>query len=276
MDDKALTIRLHSGMAVVSDDYGISHKVTGPVVEEIQRLAIAGGSQLPAGALPAAALGTLGESARIQPRAELEPSTTETTEHGEAVDLGSHLLPSSRPLADVLNARVSERDFAHSVELTELATVLMRAGRVTGWRGPLEQTRALPSAGGRTPIELDIVTTGVPGVPTGRWRFDPFHCRLLRRSKRVAESVPQLLKERGISTGDSWVVIFAVADFTRTLRRYPGGSSLVWRDAGVALGGLHLCATEIGVASCIIGSCGVLQSVNDTTVDVGALIVGHR
>jgi hypothetical protein len=59
------------------------------------------------------------------------------------------------------------------------------------------------------------------------------------------------------------------------LSRYPAGGALVWRDAGVMLGGLHLCASDIELGSCIIGSCGLLESNSQSTVDIGAVLVGR-
>jgi hypothetical protein len=72
------------------------------------------------------------------------------------------------------------------------------------------------------------------------------------------------------------------AKFDATLSRYPQGATLVWRDAGVALGYLHLAATAMGLGSCMLGTAGVLSEgllaacgVRGTLVgDVGALALG--
>lgn len=72
--------------------------------------------------------------------------------------------------------------------------------------------------------------------------------------------------------------LFACASFDRTLTRYPQGSTLVWRDAGVLLGYLHLAAFAGGLASCIVGTAGVLPTLPllHGAVDIGALAVGSR
>lgn len=91
------------------------------------------------------------------------------------------------------------------------------------------------------------------------------------------ESVWEELCEAGSLGGRPGGAIFVIARFDRTLSRYPAGSSLVWRDAGVMLATLHLCATDVGLDSCIIGLAGaVVLDEKQMVADLGALAVGHR
>jgi hypothetical protein len=71
--------------------------------------------------------------------------------------------------------------------------------------------------------------------------------------------------------------IVTVAHPDRTLTRYPAGISLLWREAGALLMLVHLAATDIGLGSCIVGTCGVLNPPSDSAshpVDVGAVAIG--
>jgi hypothetical protein len=74
------------------------------------------------------------------------------------------------------------------------------------------------------------------------------------------------------------LTLFTCASADRTLTRYPEGSTLVWRDAGVLLGYLHLAAFAMGLASCIVGTAGVLGAIPQLpgAVDIGAVAVGAR
>ncbi len=261
MNDRPLTIRLESGSAVISNDDGESHRIAGAAVEEIRRLAAAGHDLEPAGALTAAALGTLNEAARVRPRVTAQGETAESPAGNDTIELGDHLLEASRPFAEILGERRSERHFKSPAQLAELATILVRSGRTTGWRetvpGQLEDTRALPSAGARTPIELEVVTSGVHGVPRGHWRFDALRCRLVKCEDDSVGKVEGLLDEREIVVEGGWSTIFALADFGRTLdvtlgvRRWSGATlELSWRGCTCAQPTLERLHASLGHARC--------------------------
>jgi hypothetical protein len=72
-------------------------------------------------------------------------------------------------------------------------------------------------------------------------------------------------------------VIVVSANPAATLSRYPNGTAHVWRDAGALLATLHLTATDLGLASKILSTSGVLSQFDPSgtgTVDVGALLLG--
>jgi len=70
--------------------------------------------------------------------------------------------------------------------------------------------------------------------------------------------------------------VVAVADTVRLFRRYPLGTSLLWRDAGAFLMTTHLLATELGLASTLLGCGGqVVGGSRDwPVIVVGAVAVG--
>lgn len=62
-----------------------------------------------------------------------------------------------------------------------------------------------------------------------------------------------------------------------TLARYPGGMSLLWREAGALLMLVHLAATDLHLGSCLVGTCGVLYPIGPSPrhpVDLGAVVIG--
>jgi SagB-type dehydrogenase family enzyme len=202
---------------------------------------------------------------------------------GERIRLASLVRPSERPFAEVLTSRRSQRSFG-PMTLAELASVLVPSARVQRWweapDGYTATERPTPSAGGRHPLELVLLALNVQGLGPGLWHFDAAACDLLRAEPQNGAGPATLAAVLTALEGDGTpaAAIFAVADFARTLSRYPNGMSLVFRDAGALLATLHLCASAAGLPSCIVGTAGALRYEAGATViaDVGALLVGGR
>ncbi len=286
MTERPLTIRLDGAAATVSGDDGESWSLSGRQANELRRICGASSTQdgPPVSPLSAAALGMLAEASAIRRIAVLTgpgPSSVEDAASRTAeCRIGGLELTHSRALREVLVGRQSAREYEPPT-LLELATVLIRAGRLRGWRETpehtQEQTRVLPSAGACHPIELEVVTCGIPGLAAGRWAFDAASCVLHRlEMSTYSEQLENSLEERGFYAARGHTAIITVAHFDRTLRRYPNGASLVWRDAGVVLAGLHLCATDIGLASCILADVATVRRHPPRGgVDIGALLLGR-
>lgn len=286
MTERPLTIRLDGAEATVSSDDGQSWTLSGQQASELHQICGAPNTQSapPASPLSAAALGLLAEASAIRPVAAPKGSGSSLVESAASATaecrVGDLELTRSRALRDVLLGRQSARAY-EPPSLPELATVLVRAGRLRGWRETpehtQEQTRALPSAGACHPIELEVVTGGIAGLAAGRWAFDAAGCVLRRLEVSDFPGQPVAsLEERGFYTVSGHTAIITVAHFDRTLHRYPNGASLVWRDAGVALAGLHLCASDIGLASCILADVAPIRRHQPyLSVDVGALLLGR-
>ncbi|HXS45976.1 MAG TPA: hypothetical protein VN756_00765 [Solirubrobacterales bacterium] len=283
MSDMPFTIRIEDGLELLSNDQGETWRLDPKVASQLRQLCgvLMEEQPLGFGAETAALRGGLAEAEGISPRANGEADNWRgASSEASGVCLGGLVLPQSRALSDVLDQRVSERCLAPPT-LSEVATVLVRGGRVRDWYevpGGHKETRALPSAGACNPIELHVLTTKIPGLDAGWWRFDPLRCELhaFDSGAEAFDAISEDFEARGFDLVGGYTAIFTVAEFARTLNRYPAGGSLVWRDAGVALGGLHLCASDIGLASCIVAGCGMLGSNIPGALDVGALLLGHR
>lgn len=230
----------------------------------------------------ASTIGMLAESSVIQPRVlNHSVSPIEDYDEGQRIKLGPLVSKISYPLKDVLQRRVSKRSF-HTMSLEDLATVLVRSGRIIEWmEGPdgyQTSHRPVPSAGARHPLELKVITLDVIELEQGLWNFDPVKCELVKAEISIEKltTTVSILKEVGHIESGPAAIILLVAHFARTLSRYPNGASLVWRDVGVLASILHLCATDIGLASCIVGASQVLDyDESEMVSDVCAVVVGN-
>lgn len=227
----------------------------------------------------AAALAGLAEAraARPRPAATAAPAWQDDRD-GTRISLAAQPGNASQRLTDVLAARHSQRAWAVP-SLEAVGSLLVRTGRVIDWAtapdGYVTTHRPVPSAGARHPLDVHVLAGDVDGLAAGAWRFDAVRCELVTTSLPHERALVQLGEVLGTATPPAALV--AVAHLPRTLSRYPTGLSLLWRDAGALLATLHLCATDIGLASCIAGTCGVLVDEPDIgTIDVGALVFGPR
>ncbi len=168
--------------------------------------------------------------------------------------------------------------------LSQVGLVVARAGltRRSAYDAagaPVAQ-RPAPSAGARHPLTLVVLARDVPGLPRGGWALDP-DAAVLRRSVHAPDASDRALAQIGDALRISHpppAAIVAVGYPNATLSRYPDGISLLWRGAGALLMLIHLAATDIGLGSCLAGTCAVLHPVTDdpsAPVDFGAVALGN-
>jgi SagB-type dehydrogenase family enzyme len=233
------------------------------------------------GSPTACTLATIAEGARARPvgLGAVEEATPTST--APDVRLGHLVRPESRTLASVLASRYSANDLG-SLRLDELATVLVRSGRIRAWLdfpGGVQLTyRPVPSAGARHPCSLLVAASGVEGLEDGWWSFNAATCAVHAADSAIG--VKDFLERQQLLAGlrrPPAGAIVVIANFRRTLLRYPAGTVHVWRDAGALLATLHLSASDIGLRSVITGGVDVLAagSLSEVTTDVGALLLGR-
>ena len=284
----SLTLRVDGDMLVASVDDGRTARIDlagdpelRHALDALLRRAVQG--QASADEPTAAALASVGEAASLRPETDVRPpahSLAALTTEDARIPLRAtiHGAP-VMPLRDVLDRRRSRRRLG-PLSLDDLSPLLFRAGRtrvVVDVEGVGElESRPYPSAGARHPTELVVAAQRVDGLSSGWWWFEPFTCQLTPvRLEPDPNAALSTLGTVACMDQTPAAAVFAVASFRRTLSRYPAGSTLVWRDAGVVLATVHLAATELGLASCIVGTSGIIQtSHDDLTADLGAVIVG--
>lgn len=142
------------------------------------------------------------------------------------------------------------------------------AGRV--WRSKL-----FPSAGGVHSIEPLLYVNLCDDLSPGWYR------RGISGIDEVVLPAQNLLKDcLGALRSERLpaAILFAASEPRWIEERYPGGESLLWRDAGVFLGLAQLIATALGQSSTLLGSVSLLS---DTSLGwpvgtLGALAIGGR
>lgn len=274
-----LTVHVDNDGVVASDDDGRTTALSPRLGAEL-RDAFERAAALPSHrAMTAGTRAALAEARAARPRAGHEPPPAwQDDREGPRLALTALTRRESRPLADVLTDRHSQREWGPP-SLEDVATVLLRCGRVMDWvAGPdgyVASHRPVPSAGARHPLDVHLLAGRVEGLPAGAWRFDALRCELVRTSLAHEPALAHL--GLVLAAEPPPAALVAVAHLHRTLSRYPTGLSLLWRDAGALLGTLHLCSTDLGLASCIAGTCGVLLDEPVIgVIDVGVLLVGAQ
>jgi SagB-type dehydrogenase family enzyme len=241
----------------------------------------------------------LAEAAQVQPVPDSELGAGSTDLHAPVHPLSTvevatlfadQVVPASdQSVAEVLGVRRSQRIF-HSLPAAELVTVLQQVFTLQGFApaddGGVRRFRPVPSAGGRHPVVPLVLIEDVLGLDRGLWRFDAdadlLHLVAPYDHEDLARAWDGACAAGEFDRRPPAVVILA-ARFDATLARYPHGSSLVWRDAGVALGYLHLSAASHGLNSCILGTSGLLDETllaacgmtGQVVGDVGGMAVGR-
>lgn len=207
------------------------------------------------------------------------PGPVEAQE-AESLQLASDV-KSSKPFNQLVAERRSTRRMGPCT-LPQLARVLTGAYAVLDEAAATDgyriSHRPVPSAGGRHPFRLIVASWRVAGLRSGFWEFDA-RARTLRKwetETSLHAVIGRICDAGDIPTGPA-AVIFPLCELARTLKRYPMGATLAWRDAGALTLMLHLCATDIGLASCIIGTSGLVAKADiegNAVQDLGALAVG--
>ena len=188
----------------------------------------------------------------------------------------------SSPFAAVIADRHSSRQLGPPT-LSQIGLIVSRAGltrrRSRDAAGAPIAQRPAPSAGARQPLTLVVLARDVVDLPAGGWVLDP-DAAVLRSSACAPGTVRralQLIGDAVHTTQPPPAAVLAVGRPEATLSRYPDGISLLWREVGALLMLVHLAATDVGLGSCLAGTCAVLHPISDDPwgpVDLGAIALG--
>jgi SagB-type dehydrogenase family enzyme len=246
-------------------------------------------NEVPSDIAPIRAAAAFAEARAIRPVRAASPSRNRLEDLSAPSSVPNALLPvpitdvgTTRPFAEVVAGRRSDRNL-HPPSLIQVGTVLARAGltrsRATDAAGVSIAYRAAPSAGARHPMTLVLLARHVRGLDAGSWILDP-DAAVLRVGAHSPEQIEEALYEIAQAMkqpGPPPAAVVAVAYPDRTLSRYPLGISLLWRESGALLMLVHLAAADIGLGSCIVGTCGALHADDGSgtgPVDLGAVALG--
>jgi SagB-type dehydrogenase family enzyme len=271
------TLRLEGDSGMVSRDDGSSSRLTEAECSAVLQ-ALEERRDWTLGTLTAAGRSALAESERINPRAGLWPRQA-----ARELAPQPHVDRQQTPFAQLMATRVSERDLG-PFGLATLASVLAATYGVRGQSqapdGYAITHRGAPSAGGRHPITLMVIANHVADIEKGLYEYDPYDLRLLPRhlGGDAVDQVSHTVMEIGRLRSLPPAIVFLVCDFQRTLTRYPSGSGLVLLDAGALAAIIHLAAHDVMLASCIVGTSGLLEraGLDGNRQDIVAVAIGSR
>lgn len=165
-------------------------------------------------------------------------------------------------LGSEVEKMLSERKSARLLKpfsKSKLLSVLYHSARVKSTSlsetGFLKSHRPFASAGGRHPIELVILTTGISDLTDGFWYFDPYQLFLKKvelpkeYENEIRSRASLLLNEKTIPPA----IILSLAILHRTLSRYKNGVGLIWRDTGNVFGLISFVVLAHSIRSCDLG-----------------------
>jgi SagB-type dehydrogenase family enzyme len=173
---------------------------------------------------------------------------------GPKIELGPASQRLDRSLADVLDQRRSEREQGEgAITIESIATLLHHAARLRGLhegpQGPLA-SRPFPSPGARHPLEIYVAVGRCRGLDRGFYHYDPADHALERIASETSDA---MLEATQVGDRPAQVLLVLTARFARTSWKYETHAySLILQEIGVLLQTLHLGATALDLASCMV------------------------
>lgn len=183
-------------------------------------------------------------------------------------------------LTAVLRSRRSRTKNLDRVERIDLARLLWHSARLIDHGSNAEgdwQRRPYPSAGGTHTIGLFVDIASVRGTAAGCYRFNSASCQLNRVDLDAArlEILRGATRQAARREDAAPITVFLLAEPRRLIDRYDAPLTLLMRDAGVCAATLHMVASDLGLASSIIGVAGQTIAGNEgILVCCGAVVVG--
>ncbi|MFJ9850623.1 SagB family peptide dehydrogenase [Streptomyces sp. NPDC101150] len=216
------------------------------------------------------------------------PARFHHPEAGDAIALPDGRDVPSRPLARVLAERRSVRAFAPApVPLPLIGAFLDRTARVRGHFPPraYEQTqRPAPSGGGRHSLEVYLLAREVAGLAPGAYHYDPFQHTLHRLcpwTDGLAALQQRTVTDLALMDAPPPAGLYLASCTGRTSWKYEGMAlSLIYRDTGCLMQTMSLAATDLGLASCLVGmmetplTAPFLAPYRDRLIHVGSMALG--
>lgn len=181
-------------------------------------------------------------------------------------------------LCALLEQRQTRREFKKTLENSMLGDFLWLACRNRSLRpspfGMSQESRVYPSAGAMHPIHVLFARS------VGPWmRYDPVeHARIELPGSTDSAARCRAAAGRLVDL-DQGVLLGLVAEPGKTAAKYENHETLVWRDAGVALGYMSLVAEALGLTFCPLGITGrpyLTEYLSDASVlqAVGLAVLG--
>ncbi len=214
------------------------------------------------------------------PRSTWVPYQPPSFQQGEVHSLKIPKEGVSENIFAVLKRRRTRRQFGllseESLSSLLWSTCKVSRARRESDRAPREQ-RPLPSAGGCHCTEIVIVRLAGQSPEISLYDAKS-HALIEINTVEETALIRQKISEI-VAPEDGTIFLFA-ADYDRVQSCYQDGESLMWRDAGVLMGGLSVVAEAISVNSCTLGFTGqalIATLLGDGRfVGMGGMVFGSR
>lgn len=189
------------------------------------------------------------------PKPTLDEYTPIQWDIGEVVYLSSPKNTINQSFTDVIDSRVSLRNFGFITE-PQFEEFLWHSCRTRGigasTLGFDLEHRASPSAGAIHPIHVIIKRP----QDVQWWLYQPQTHSLAELKQESAKLIGLEGYAKEVLDGAQAVTMLFLAEHGKTLVKYQNGCSLIWRDAGALIGIMALIATAMDLSFCPLGITG--------------------
>jgi len=165
--------------------------------------------------------------------------------------------PNSLPAKSISEVFVSRRTVRKFKTVTpqKLSDLLWLTSRELSWKtselGFQLSQRPIPSAGAIHPIHILFANSN-----QNSWKRYVPQLHALREVKESSNVKVVIDAIRTIVPPEQGTLFLFVAEHGKTFAKYNSATSLIWRDAGVMLGALSLCAEALDLSFCPLGVTG--------------------
>lgn len=213
------------------------------------------------------------------PRSNLQPFDEPVWPNGHRTSFPEALARDYLPFDKVVSHRRTRYQLG-AVTLEEIGIFFSLTCRVhhssveTALGFPLSR-RPLPSAGAIHPIHVMVNR-----FLSSSWeRYDPFEHALVEVGSTLSPKGVRSMLDEIVPTAEATVLLLA-AEPQRTAAKYFNESSLVWRDAGVLIGGMSLASEALDLSFVPLGITGERWTAslvpNRALAGVGCGLLGAR
>lgn len=143
-------------------------------------------------------------------------------------------------------SEIQLKDIANILYLTNIVKSLSNSEY-----GFLLSKRPIPSAGAIHPIHIFLISN----LHKNLLRFDPFSFTLNAIQSEIDVNTIRKEVSTIVDVQDGTIVLLG-AEYGKTAAKYNNPDSLIWRDSGILLCGLHMAATYLNMSFCPLGITG--------------------
>lgn len=214
-----------------------------------------------------------------EPRKSYRKTDNFNYQLGEYTNLPKPQLNLNPLFFEVINKRKSERVFT-KLTLEMLGSLLWHSAKAKkvfiAETGNILSHRASASAGAIHPIDI-LISLPVTMESRLLYYYNPFLHKLASLNVNRVELDNFFKNINNCLSIENGLLIWFVADCSRTAVKYKNSESLIWRDAGALIMTVQLVATALNLNSCAVGTLGepfLSKCFDNKLFSAGGLLLG--